>query len=97
MILAGLQLITDITHIKEFLFNCLNALIFESSGCPSTWQIFLAGVALGEDLVLPLKFIILLLEVLETSVALTAQVLDRLCSPVSSRLSHNLQDFSVSL
>ena len=95
--MACLQLITKFAHIKEFIFECLDTLIFESTACPSSRQIILAGVALGEDLVLPLKFIILRLELLEVSVALTAQVLDRRSSSVCPRLTHNLHDFPVSI
>ena len=95
--MADLQLITDFAYIKEFLFECLNTLIFESAACPSSWQIILAGGALGEGLKLPLKFIILCLELLEVSVALTAQVLDRFSSSVCPRLTHNLHDFLVSI
>ena len=95
--MADLQLITDFAHIKEFLFECLNTLIFESAVGPSSWQIILAGGALGEGLVLPLKFIILRLEFLKAFVALTAQVLDRPCSLFCPRLTHNLYDFPVSI
>ena len=96
LILACLQLIAEFAHIKEFLFECLNALIFESARCSSSRQIFLAGGALGEDFVLPLKFIILRLELLKVSVALTAQFFDRRSSSVCPRLTHNLHDFPVS-
>ena len=97
LILACLQLITEFTHIKEFVFERLDTLIFECFGCPSSRQIILAGGALGEGLELPLKFIILCLELLEVSVALTAQVLDRFSSSVCPRLTHNLHDFLVSI
>ena len=97
LILACLQLITEFTHIKEFVFERLDTLIFECFGCPSSRQIILAGGALGLELVLPQKFIISGLELLQALVALTAQVLDRSCSSFCPRLTHNLHDFSVSI
>ena len=97
LILACLQLITEFTHIKEFVFERLDTLIFECFGCPSSRQIVLAGGALGKEHVLPLKFVILLLELLKAFVAQTAQFFDRRSSSVCSRLTHNLHDFSVSI